>query len=239
MQSKRILAAAANVEALGCVEEFLLERGEADLERVADATSALSLAARRRFDLIVSEFPLPRLHLASFLDSLRRPASTCRDSPVLLLAGTGARDEIERLGPRRRRGVEVCCSRAQTLRALARGLGLDDRLRAELPVRVTAATATASGTRIWTTRDISPSGMLLASDELLPVGLVLPIAIELPEGEQMVHGRAEVVRHTDPRREGIQGTGMEFLELFGDGPERLESFVRAGRERRRVERLAG
>ena len=222
---KQVLAAADSLEIVGRVEELLLETTAATMERVRDGVSALALASDRRFSLIVTEFPLPDLDMREFLDGLREPASISKDSPVVVLAGSVDRLQLEELGPERLTGVEFCTSSSQTLRAVTQKLQLGDRLPASLRVRVSAATESFSGTQLTRTRNISPSGMLLGAEHLLPVGMVTPIAIELSDDEPLIHGHAEVVRHCDPEREEVVGMGMRFVRLFGDGGERLESFV--------------
>jgi len=41
----------------------------------------------------------------------------------------------------------------------------------------------------------------------------------------MVSGEARVVRHAVAERGGIDGIGLRFLELHGDGRERIEEIL--------------
>lgn len=224
-QPRQILAAAANLEAFGRVEELVLESSEARIDVVRDGTAALEAAKRNRFDLILTEFPLPEFDLSSFLEQLRKPRCRSMRSSVLVLAGSVARAELEESGTADRPGVEICCSTRQTLRAVSEFLNLTDRVSAELRVRVSATTECTGGVRIWKTQNISPSGMLLTGDEALPVGGVFPICIELPEDEPMVHGRGEIVRHAEAHDQGQVDMGLRFVQLFGNGGERLADYV--------------
>ena len=225
---KQVLAAADNPEIVGRVEELLLASGRAEIEQTRDGATALALARRRRFQLILAEYPLPELEMGSFLRRLREPSSPSRESSVVVLTGSLDREELGALGPDRLAGVDICTNTPEVLQAVIDGLRLSDRLSARLRVRFHGATEGFSGQQAVWTRNLSPSGMLLGAEHLLPVGMVTPIAIELSSDEPLVHGHAEVVRHADPRREEIVGMGMRFVRLFGDGAERLTEFVEDG-----------
>lgn len=222
---KQVLAAAANLETVGCVEEFLLETAAADLARVSDGEAALATAKRRRFDLVLAEFPLPRLDLTHFLKQLRHSSSRSREAPVVVVTGSLDGTRIENLGPDRCRGVEICTSHRQALSEVARCLGVTDRVTTRIRVGVTATTESWSGKQVLTTRNLSSTGMLLSAEHLLPVGSVTPISIELAPEEPLVLGRAEVVRHADVERESLTGMGMRFLELHSGGGDRIAAFV--------------
>ncbi len=225
---KQVLAAADSPELVGHVEELLLATGQAAIEQARDGARALALARSRRFELVVTEYPLAELELEEFLAGLRAPGSTSRECAVVVLTGTLDREKLAALGPDRLAGVDLCVNSREVVRAVADGLRLRDRLAARVRVMFEGTTEGFSGHQSSWTRNLSPSGMLLGAEHLLPVGMVTPIAIELSDDEPLVHGHAEVVRHTDPERERIVGMGMRFIRLFDDGGERLAEFVQDG-----------
>jgi CheY-like chemotaxis protein len=225
---RQVLAAANCPETVGRLEELLLSTRQLALEQVGNGSDALARAKRRRFELIMTEFPLADLHMKRFLSRLRARRSTSREAHVVILTGSIDRQAIESLGPKRLAGVDICTNIHEALRAVARCLYLGDRLSAELRVAVVGTTEHYNSTQLAQTRNISASGMLLDADPLLPVGTVAPIAIELSSDEPPIRGGAEVVRHTDPERENVTGMGMRFTDLLDEDRRRLSEFVAKG-----------
>lgn len=225
---KQVLAAAESPELVGRVEELLLATGQAAIEQTRDGATALALARRQRFDLVLTEYPLSELRMDHFLSHLRAPWSTSQDASVVVVTGSLDREELAALGGELLAGVEICTSSREVLRAVEKSLRLSDRVSARLRVMFDGTTEAFSGRQSVWSRNVSPSGVLLGADHLLPVGMLTPIAIELSSDEPLVHGHAEVVRHTDPEREGVVGMAMRFIDLFDDGGQRLAAFVQDG-----------
>lgn len=232
--SKRVLAAAACPELVGRIEELLLATTAADFARVSDGGAALTAATSRTFQLIVAEYPLPELDMEAFLARLREPDSASREASVVVLSGSLDRAVLGGLGRRRLAGVHLCTNTRQTLRAVSEHLRLSDRLPARLRVIVDGAETATTYRQLTWTRNISPSGMLLDGEHLLPIGMVTPIAIELAGDQPLVRGRAEVVRHADPEREEVFGMGLQFVRLYGGDDRRLAEFVHEGLRKRRT-----
>jgi hypothetical protein len=74
--------------------------------------------------------------------------------------------------------------------------------------------------------NISRTGILLRGDDLFVPGTVFEFAFRLPSEPRPVEGKAEVVRRTDPFREGLQGMGARFVDLEDDGKFRLKQYVK-------------
>jgi hypothetical protein len=90
--------------------------------------------------------------------------------------------------------------------------------------------------RMYHTQNLSQSGMLLRTPKPLPVGTSVAVQFlfpgdpvlsksALPGGYGFVEGKAKVVRHTHPAREGIKGMAIEFLQLESSGLQRLGEFL--------------
>ncbi len=221
----RVLTATANQRVLDQLEH-LLSIVDAKNERVIDGEAALGRAFRTSFDLIVTEFPLAGLNIADFLERLRRPQSASADSPVVLHTRPLHLRALERWTRDHREGVTNCSSLREVLRTVAMALHISDRASAHLLVKAEMIIESARIERAWQTENISSTGMLLRTSRFLPIGSVLPFTVELPRDEEPVHGRGEIVRHTDIDAEDIIGVGVRFLGLDGDGGERLGGFVR-------------
>ena len=226
--TRQVLAAADCPETVGRLEELLLSTSQLALEQVGDGAEALARSTRRRFELIMTEFPLAGLEMEHFLCQLRAPESSSRDARVVVLTGSIDRQAIECLGPGQLAGVDICTNSREALRAVTRGLRLCDRLSAELRVAVVGTTEHYQSTQLAQTHNISASGMLLDAEPLLPVGTIAPVAIQISSDESPIRGSAEVVRHTDPARENVSGMGMRFIDLLDDDRRRLSDFVARG-----------
>ncbi|MDH3744607.1 MAG: PilZ domain-containing protein [Acidobacteriota bacterium] len=221
----RVLTATANQRVLDQLDR-LLAIGGAGNERVVDGEAALSRAFRKPFDLIVTEFPLSGLNIADFLERLRRPQSASATTPVAIHTRPLHLRALERWTRDHDEGVTNCTSLREVLRNVSMALSISDRASAHLLVKVEMVVDATRIERAWQTENISPSGMLLRTSRVLPVASVLPFTVQLPHDEEPVHGRGEVVRHTDVDCEDVNGIGVRFLGLDGDGSERLGGFVR-------------
>ncbi len=76
--------------------------------------------------------------------------------------------------------------------------------------------------------DLSSSGLLLATDMILPTGLSLEIDFVIPGYKKPISVRGEVVRRIppDPKKpKQMAGIGIRFAEFIGDSQKRLERFV--------------
>jgi len=67
--------------------------------------------------------------------------------------------------------------------------------------------------------------MLLRGEDDLDPGTRFSFFFGIPDGRRLVEGTGEVVRKTNPMREGISGIGVRFVRIAGEGGEQLESFV--------------
>jgi Tfp pilus assembly protein PilZ len=73
--------------------------------------------------------------------------------------------------------------------------------------------------------NISAAGILLETDADLEPGQHVILSIDIDPEVEPVSGKAEVVRKTDPEREGIAGVGVRFLSFAGDSRQRLEAIL--------------
>ena len=219
----RVLEAVANPEISARIEP-LVARAGAETLRVGDG-GAFALAARRSFDLVIAQCPLAGMGASKILECLRIPPAGTATTPVVLLTREAYLPTIERIPAEHLEDTTITTALSDGLRAIAKALDLSDRASAKLMVQVEMVVESARFQRLCQTRDISPSGMLLHTRRLLPVGSVLPFSLDLPEETEPIHGNGEIVRHARPEREPTPAMGVRFLGLHGDGPARLESFI--------------
>ena len=78
---------------------------------------------------------------------------------------------------------------------------------------------------ISVTKNISAGGILFIANELLPLGTILELKIELPGGEKPVECLARVVRMEEVELEKVYYIGACFLDLTGADRARLDRYV--------------
>ena len=79
---------------------------------------------------------------------------------------------------------------------------------------------------LFQTENLSESGVLVKATPRLPIGTRAVMRLELPWDLGSIQATGEVVRHTEPTDEGVDGLALRFIELEGDGQERLAKYLR-------------
>ena len=75
------------------------------------------------------------------------------------------------------------------------------------------------------TKDISAGGLLFFSDEVLPIGSILELNLELPNGQESIECLARVVRVEEIEEEKNYHIAVCFLDIAGAQRARLNRYV--------------
>ena len=75
--------------------------------------------------------------------------------------------------------------------------------------------------KMFTSKDMSPEGIFLASKELFPVGTVLNLAIHAPTSLKPIHVQAEVVRVARDESSQPVGMGLVFIKMAEDDKKEI------------------
>jgi c-di-GMP-binding flagellar brake protein YcgR len=110
-------------------------------------------------------------------------------------------------------------------RAIADLLEVAPRISLRVLVHMKVEVENQNRRSLYQTVNISRTGMLLRGDDNIDPGTRFSFFFGIPDGRRLVEGTAEVVRRTNPMREGTSGLGVRFLRIAGEGEEQLESFV--------------
>jgi len=204
----------------------VLRRAGCHVHRIARAEEAPALVTGTRFDLILAAFPAEGLDLDELVAAVRAAGSACRDSGLLVMAGTGdgGAERIPRRGVNRIIGSDAPSDRF--LEAIAELLGVAPRRSLRAAVQLELWLATGRRTLLTVTENISASGMLVRGGSEFPVGSLLGFELLLP-GERPLAGSVVVARHTDRPREHLEGFGGRIVSFSGDGQERLSALLAA------------
>ncbi len=184
-----------------------------DLDHVRGFGASLAAVTSRRYDAIIATLPLGDYPFVHFVAAVRSGGSPCKNAGLVVLTTA---DRLEEANAYVGGGVN-------------RVVSIDDQdgLRKEIEevidvgvrtaIRVMTRLTIAIGGRdcqIRTyTQNVSRSGMLLDTSNMLNVGQKFDFSFRSPTGDHLITGRAEVVRHTRDDREQISGIGVQFLEL--------------------------
>jgi CheY-like chemotaxis protein len=196
----------------------MLRRAEFSVHSVDPSPFLLDLVLSTAFELVIVRYPMDTVPLDDLVDTIRNEGSACHGAGLLLLAEPELIDDAQRhvdLGANR----AICTdwSDARLLQSIGDLLEIAPRIfmrvlmHAEIEVQSTADRA------IFQTVNVSVTGALLQGSDQLDPGQAFDFLFRLPGGG-LVEGSAEVVRQTNPLREGVDGMGARFIS-FGDGCE--------------------
>ncbi|MDY0002665.1 MAG: PilZ domain-containing protein [Polyangia bacterium] len=163
------------------------------------------------------------------------------NGPQFLLGGVVMwRRATGAAGGRLRAGVGIRINfsertKVQYIRGYSRGGLLDKRGEARLPLRLRVTYRASGARRVNFTRDLTRSGMLLATSELFPVGASLELTLMPPaDSHPALKVRGEIVRHVEDDRGRAVGISFRFASSGEEMDMRrlVESIERAFHEGR-------
>lgn len=204
----------------------LVSRTDVEISRVFKGHNALTMAVGSRYDLLVVQHPFPDLEFAEFFRRVRAPESACCRAPMLILT---LRDEGQSVAEYLEDGLAREClleaSPEQIRSSLNALLGVAMRAKARLSVELSARLENESLQLFCQTINVSEGGMLIRSRRALPLGTRVQLTLTLPGEGESIDAVGEVLRHTTPGVDPVQGLAIRFVDIEGDGRARLADFV--------------
>jgi len=203
----------------------MLRRAEFSVHSVDPSPFLLDLVLSTAFELVIVTYPMDTLPLDDLIDTIRDQGSACRDAGLLLLAESDHLDDAQAivdLGANR----AICCewSEARLWRSIGDLMEVAPRIFMRVLMHLDIEIKNQSSRAIFQTVNVSVSGVLLqGSDELSP-GETFDFLFRLPGGG-LIEGSAEVVRQTNPLREGVDAIGTRFTNFREQCRERLEQHI--------------
>lgn len=204
----------------------LLNRSLFTVDRVPRGESGLALASHATFDLIAVRHPLPDMALGHFIQTVHEPGSPCGAAQILVLTDDARLAEVKGLLPGGGNRVLSINEPSKLLQEVAsRLLGVAPRIDTRVMIRLEVRAAEGKTQVMCQSENFSENGMLLRSDTLYPVGTRAGFEFTVPGDRLPIQGEAEVMRHSAPDVEKVQGMGCKFTSLKGDGRKRLLNFL--------------
>lgn len=204
----------------------MLRRAEFNVHSAKPSPVVFDLVLGTSFELVLVSYPLRDLALDDLIDSLRREGSWCQKAALVLLAEPDHIDDAVAM-------VDLGVNRAICLdwpegrlhQAIGDLLEVAPRIALRVLVHLKVEITNQSKRALYQTVNISRTGMLIRGDDALDPGTRFSFFFGIPDGRRLVEGTGEVVRRTNPTREGAAGLGIRFIRITGEGGEQLESFV--------------
>ena len=197
--------------------ETLVGRQGIEVYRVEKFADARLVGSSLGVQVIFVDRDLP--DAAAFIRRLRKEPST-RDRSIAVLSR----------GPMRHGDQDLITAGANGFFRIPPDSGWDDRFSKLLTVPVRQQARMEVHIKLpaelgypAAILNLSPGGMLLATDHALHVGDEFKFRLPLPLGTTVI-GRGRVARVALPT-----GYGIEFLEFDEDGAEAVQSFLRSAR----------
>jgi len=220
MSEKRVLAVGIGRNTLESMREQLIG-GPYELDMAPTPRSALNLAYAVRFDLLLLGHPQPGLVVREFLRSLRNSSSPSSEAKVIVLADDTGDHELSGL---REHAVEIVARSDELIGDLTtKALGGAARAQVSVMVRLEVELTYGQSIRICQSENVSESGMLVRTEDTVPVGTLTNVNFRLRSGSDPIVARARVVRETVPGE--IPGIALHFESFENDSESRLKEFM--------------
>jgi hypothetical protein len=203
----------------------MLRRADFSVHSVEPSPFLLDLVLSTAFELVIVTYPLDTLPLDDLIDTIRDEGSACHDAGLLLLAEPELLDDAQSvvdLGANR----AICCdwSEARLWQAIGDLMEVAPRVFMRVLMHADIEIKNERSRAIFQTVNVSASGVLLQGSDQLAPGESFDFLFRLPGGG-LVEGSAEVVRRTNPLREGVDGIGSRFTSFRETCEERLQAHI--------------
>jgi len=205
----------------------LLRRSNFTIRRTGADVGCVELVQESPFTLVVIEYPVAGLSLDEFVKEIRAPSSASRRAGLMVIADDEEAPSLERLvGMGINRLIRRSHVGSEFLMALADLVTIERREPLRTVLRLQVQASTSSNTILAQTENLSASGMLVrGSTRHFPVGSEIEFQLALPDQQEPIKGRGEIVRHAQRRKERIEGFGVRFTSLSPNGAARLRNFL--------------
>jgi Tfp pilus assembly protein PilZ len=203
----------------------MLDRSDLTVHRVPLGQTALEMVRTKRPRLLIVAFPLLDIRLEAFLEGLSSGGPVTKGLTIALLADEHLLPEIEPHLNEQHRFLPADMASDDLQRSIMEIIGDSTRTAPRLMLRLEVQLGAGKLLRMCQTDNISESGMLVRLQDTIPVGSEVRLAISIPDSSDPVHVMADVVRHTDPDREAVQGLGLRFVEFEGQGKTTLIEYL--------------
>ena len=203
-----------------------LRREAFKIDWVATLEEGVALAAKNRYNLIIMDAEPCDWPLAKVVGGYRSASSTSSDAAIMVLSGPDRADAAQELKSCGVNRVMLINDPPEVIREQLLGLlDVAPRTSVRLPINLEAAQSNVGGELFCQTENLSTSGMFIRTRHRPQIGSTAAFKIHLAGGGGTVIGRGEIVRHSSPEKEGIDGVAVRFISLRGNGALKLRGYL--------------
>jgi hypothetical protein len=221
---QHVLVVGAKQEGLDRVAP-MLRRAEFSVHTVDASPFLLDLVLSTAFELVVISYPLDTISIDDLLTTIRDKGSACHGAGLLLLSDpTLIEDAQTHVDIGANRAICSDWNESRLWRAVGDLLEIAPRVFMRVLMHAEIELKSSSDKAVFQTVNVSVSGALLQGTKLVDPGGSFDFLFRLPGGG-LVEGSAEVVRQTNPMREGVEGIGARFISFREQSEERLLNHI--------------
>ncbi len=222
---KQKVAIVSSEEGLAALKSTLDQAQGTVFEHIANPEAAAKRLTAFAPELLVLVHPLPGYETVSLWGELSGRFGSAMPTTVVV----AAQEDIFDLEPLREAGAHLVTlgqPEGGIESTLSSFLRQAPRPHARVMVKVAVELGAGRVLRIAQTVNVSRSGLLIRTREQFPAGSTLDLKIELPDDQDPIEARAEVVRMANPEIEDVRGLGARFIWFRGRDEERFDEFMR-------------
>jgi hypothetical protein len=213
----------------GTFERFApeLRREALKVDWTATLEEGVALGVKNRYDLIIMDaepcdWPLPKV-----VGGFRSGSSMSSDSAIMVLSGPDHADAAQELKSCGVNRIMLISDPPEVIREQLLGLlNVAPRTSVRLPINLETAQRSIGGELFCQTENLSISGMFIRTRHRPQIGSTAAFKIHLADGGGTVTGRGEIIRHSSPEKEGIDGVAIRFLNFGGNDALKLRGYLK-------------
>jgi len=203
-----------------------LDRQNLTVIQVTSYEDAVMYANAARVELIILGLEPTTMSLQQAIQAIRSQSSASRMASLLVLATPDHEDDARQLiGHGVNRVMRTVDSPKHIGLQVADLLDIAPRATLRLSTRMLVELEDGFEEALGAVVNISAKGLLLETDADLEPGQHVIISIDIGPQLEPVAAKAEIVRKANPKREGIEGIGAQFLSFAGDSQKQLETIL--------------
>ena len=224
-QEPKILAAGLERRAFERIAPEL-RRNALAVDWVATPEAGVALAVKDRYDVIIMDAEPCDWPLTRVVSEFRSTQSPSCDAAIMILSEPDQVDAARALKSRGVNRVMLISDPPEMIREQMFGLlEVAPRTSVRLPTNLETALGGTGGELFCQTENLSTTGMFIRTRHRPPLGSKVVFKIHLADEGGTIFGRGEMVRHSSPGQEGIDGIAVRFRSFARDGAVKLQDYL--------------
>lgn len=224
-QEPKILAAGLERRAFERIAPEL-RRDALTVDWVATPEAGVALAVKNCYDVIIMDAEPCDWPLTKVVSEFRSPNSPSCDAAIMVLSEPDQVDAARALKSRGVNRVMLISDPPDMIREQMFGLlKVAPRTSVRLATNLETALGDAGSELFCQTENLSATGMFIRTRHRPPLGSKVVFKIHLENDGGIIYGRGEMVRHSAPDQEGIDGVAVRFLSFARDGAIKLQDYL--------------